>query len=125
MKLKEDASCVIAATTKEVDKTNRYGDMSFLTYSHCEIHPSLLLGLIATNIPFLNHNQGPRNIFQYAQGRQAMCIYISNYRYRLDTSYILYHPQKPLVNTRTSKYMYNDILSPGENAVVAIGCYTG
>lgn len=125
MKLKEISSQQKAMKSKEVDKTNRYGDMMFISYSHCEIHPSLLLGLIATNIPFLNHNQGPRNIFQYAQGRQAMCIYISNYRYRLDTSYILYHPHKPLVNTRTSKFMYNDILSPGENAVVAIGCYTG
>lgn len=125
MKIKEELSKKKAATTKEIDKTNRYGDMMFVRYSHCELHPSLLLGLIATNIPFLNHNQGPRNIFQYAQGRQAMCIYISNYRYRLDTSFILYHPHKPLVNTRTSKYMYNDILSPGENAVVAIGCYTG
>lgn len=108
-----------------IDKLNRYGEMCFIKYSHCEFHPSLLLGLIATNIPFLNHNQGPRNIFQYAQGKQAMCTYTSNYRYRQDTSMLLYHPEKPLVNTRTSKYMYNDILSPGENAVVAIGCYTG
>ena len=94
-------------------------------YTHTEIHPSLLLGLIATNIPFCNHNQGPRNIFQYAQGRQGMGIPMSNYRQRLDNSYILFHPAKPLVNNRTSKYMYNDILSPGENAIVAIACYTG
>ena len=113
------------AKDKEIDRTNRYGEKTFVNYSHCEIHPSLLLGVIATNIPFLNHNQGPRNIFQYAQGRQAVCIYASNYRYRIDTSMILYHPQKPLVNSRTGKYMYNDILSPGENAVVAIACYTG
>jgi len=125
MKHHETESKVIAKTQHTVDKTNRYGNLTFVKYSHSEIHPSLLLGLIATNIPFPEHNQGPRNIFQYAQGRQAMCIYISNYRFRLDTSYILYHPQKPLVNTRTSKYMYNDILSPGENAIVAIACYTG
>jgi DNA-directed RNA polymerase II subunit RPB2 len=118
-------SADIAKTRKEVSITNRYGDMTFLKYSHCDFHPSLLLGLIVTNIPFSNHNQGPRNIFQYAQGRQAMCIYISNYRFRMDTSFILYHPHRPLVNTRTSKYMYNDILSPGENAVVAIASYTG
>lgn len=119
------ASASLAKTRKEVSMTNRYGDMTFVKYSHCDFHPSLLLGLIVTNIPFSNHNQGPRNIFQYAQGRQAMCIYISNYRFRMDTSFILYHPHRPLVNTRTSKYMYNDILSPGENAVVAIASYTG
>lgn len=47
---------------------NRYDDMKFVRYTHCEFHPSLLLGTIATNIPFCNHNAGPRNIFQYAQG---------------------------------------------------------
>lgn len=122
---KMEKSAEISAKYKPSIVVNRYGNMMFYKYSHSEFHPSLLLGLITTNIPFCNHNQGPRNIFQYAQGRQAMCIYVSNYRFRMDTSYILYHPHKPLVNTRTGKYMYNDILSPGENAVVAIMCYTG
>jgi DNA-directed RNA polymerase II subunit RPB2 len=46
---------------------NRYDDMMFLQYTHCEFHPSFLLGEIPTNIPFCNSNAGPRNIFQYAQ----------------------------------------------------------
>lgn len=54
-----------------------------------------------------------------------MGIYTSNYRDRLDISYILYHPQRPLIITRTSKYMYADILPAGENCVVAIACYSG
>lgn len=54
-----------------------------------------------------------------------MGIYISNYRDRLDISYVLYKPQRPLVITRTSKFMYADMLPPGENVVVAIACYTG
>lgn len=125
MKKKMDNSSIIAKTQKDVDKINRYGQLMFVQYTHHEIDPSLLLGVIATNIPFSQHNQGPRNIFQYAQGRQAMCIYASNYRHRNDTSFMLYNPQKPMVNSRTGKYMYTDILSPGENAVVAIACYTG
>ena len=54
-----------------------------------------------------------------------MSIYSSNYRDRLDISYILYHTQKPLVNTKIAKYIHTDILPCGENAVVMIGCYTG
>lgn len=46
---------------------NRYDDMMYVEYTHCEFHPSFLLGEIPTNIPFCNHNAGPRNIFQYAQ----------------------------------------------------------
>ena len=104
---------------------NRYDDALILNYAHCEIHGSLTEGIISANIPFANHNQGPRNIFQYAQGKQAMGIYASNYRDRLDISYILYHTQKPIVSSRIAKYVHTDILPCGENAVVMIGCYTG
>lgn len=110
---------------KDNNVTNRYDDMFFLKYTHCEFHPSLLVGEISTNIPFCDRNQGPRLIFNYAQSRQAMGIYATNYRDRLDISYILYHPQKPLVTTRTSKYIGTDILPAGENCTVAIASYTG
>lgn len=116
---------LIKENPNQIDLLNRYGELTFVRYTHCEIHPSLLLGIIATNIPFCSHNQGPRNTYQFAQGKQAMCIYNSSYRYRLDGSHILYHPAIPLVNTRTSKYMNNDVLSPGENCVVALASYTG
>ena len=104
---------------------NRYDNSQFLRYTHCEIHPSLLLGLITTSIPFCNHNQGPRNIFQYSQAKQSMGIYTSNYRDRLDISYVLYNSQKPLVTTRTMKYTNADKLPAGENIILAIACYTG
>jgi DNA-directed RNA polymerase beta subunit/intein/homing endonuclease len=104
---------------------NRYDDSMILHYTHCEFHPSMILGIIAANIPFANHNQGPRNIFSFAQMKQAMGWYTTNYRDRADISYILYHTQKPLVNTKLSKYIHTDILPCGENAVVMAGCYTG
>ena len=105
--------------------TNRYDDFVYVNYTHCEIHPSMMIGAVVANIPFSNHNQGPRNIYQYSQARQAMGIYASNYRDRLDISYILYYAQRPLVTTRLVKYINTDMLPTGENAVVAIACYTG
>ena len=33
-------------------------------YTHCEIHPYLILGAIASTIPFSDHNQSPRNTYQ-------------------------------------------------------------
>jgi len=105
--------------------TNRYDEMSYVKYTHCEIHPSLLLGEILTNVSFLEYMHGPRVMFSYAQGRQAMGIYTTNYRDRLDISFVLYHPQRPIVSTRTAKYTNAEILPAGENAIVAIACYTG
>jgi DNA-directed RNA polymerase II subunit RPB2 len=104
---------------------NRYDDFTYLKYTHCEIHPSLLIGNVVCNIPFMECNQAPRNIFQYSQAKQAMGIYASNYRDRLDISYILYHPQRPLITTRAQKYIGSEQLCAGENCIVAIACYAG
>jgi DNA-directed RNA polymerase II subunit RPB2 len=58
--------------------------------------------------------------------KQAMGIYTSNYQLRMDTlAHVLAYPQKPLVQTKHSKYInYNDMPS-GVNAIVAVACYSG
>jgi len=33
-------------------------------YTHCEIHPSTIFGVLASCIPFPEHNQSPRNTYQ-------------------------------------------------------------
>jgi DNA-directed RNA polymerase II subunit RPB2 len=108
-----------------VNVMNRYDEFSYVKYTHCEIHPALLIGAVVSNIPFCQCNQGPRNIFQYSQARQAMGIYATNYKERLDISYILYHPQRPLITTRTMKYINSDKIPAGENCIVCIGCLGG
>jgi DNA-directed RNA polymerase beta subunit len=123
IRMEESVKRVKDVKTAHVD--NRYDDMMYVKYNYCEFHPSLLIGEIITNAPFCNMNPGTRSIFQYAQGRQAMTIYSTNYRSRLDISYILYKPQRSLVHTRSSVYTNTRMLPPGENCLVAIGCYTG
>ncbi len=34
------------------------------SYTHCEIHPSIIFGTTASGIPFPDHNQSPRNAYQ-------------------------------------------------------------
>ena len=95
-------------------------------YTHCEIHPSLINGILGVNIPFSDHNQSPRNCYQCAMGKQALGIYTSNFNKRIDTmGNILNYPQKSLVCTKLSKYTMAHKLPSGVNAIVAIMTHTG
>ena len=50
----EEESVMVAMTPEDlVDK----GQIYCSTYTHCEIHPSLILGVCASIIPFPDHNQ--------------------------------------------------------------------
>ena len=95
-------------------------------HTHSEIHASLILGCLASCIPFANHNQSPRNTYQSAMGKQAIGINISNNSIRYDTfTHTLYYPQIPIVHTFMSKQLHLNELPNGINAIVAIATYSG
>lgn len=95
-------------------------------HTHCEIHPQMILGHMAATIPLSDHNQSPRNTYQSAMGKQAMSIYATNYQKRLDkNAYIICSPQRPLVETRITRILGMPKMPFGENAIVAIACYSG
>jgi DNA-directed RNA polymerase II subunit RPB2 len=95
-------------------------------YTHAEIHPSTILGTLASNIPFPDHNQSPRNSYQCAMGKQAMGIFALNFRERFDAlEHLLCYPQVPFVSPFMSKFYGAQTMSSGQNIVVAIMTYTG
>jgi len=114
----ETEGCLIAMNHKDV-----FADLS---KTHAEIHPSCILGSLASNIPFPDHNQSPRNAYQSAMGKQAMGMYALNYRERFDAmSHLLCYPQIPLVSPFVSKFYGSEKMPFGQNIVVAIMTYTG
>lgn len=96
------------------------------SYTHCEIHPCVILGTTASCIPFPDHNQSPRNAYQSSMGKQAMSVYALNYRERFDAmSHVLCYPEIPMVSSYMSKFYGAQSLPAGQNVIVAIMTYTG
>jgi len=95
-------------------------------YTHCEIHPSTIFGVLASCVPFPEHNQAPRNTYQCAMGKQAIGVYATNYDQRMDkTAYVLNYPTRPLVETRLMNLIHLNKIPSGTQIHVAIMTHTG
>lgn len=92
----------------------------------CEIHPQTLLGILASCIPFPEHNPAARDIYQTAMAKQAMGFGALNYDQRMEkTAYVLNSPTRPLVDTRLMNSIHLDRMPAGCQVHVAIMTYTG
>lgn len=101
-------------------------DLAVQKCDYVEIHPIVLLGIIASMIPFSDHVQSPRNCFQCSMGKQAIGLPVLTHRIRTDTNLkVLHYPQKPLVFTRMADILGSNDMGSGINCVVAIACYSG
>ena len=95
-------------------------------YTHMEIHPSLILGVMGNQVIFPENNPLPRDLFSCGQSKQAISIYHTNYTSRFDkVGVVLNYGQLPIVKSRYFKYINNEEHAYGINAIVAITCYGG
>jgi len=118
----EQNSSIIA-----MEPCNLYNKQKLIyNYDYCEIHPSTIFGILASCIPYPEHNQSPRNTYQCAMGKQAMGMYVTNYNNRMDkTAYVMTYPMRPLVDTRIMNMIELNKIPSGCQVIVAIMTHTG
>ncbi len=120
----EQNNSLIAMNISDVE--NRNNKKYSYNYTHCEIHPSTIFGVVASCIPFPEHNQSPRNTYQSAMAKQAIGMYVTNYKNRMDkTAYVQTYTTRPLVDTRLMNMVNLNKIPSGTNLIVAIMTYSG
>ncbi|XP_075452458.1 DNA-directed RNA polymerase I subunit RPA2 [Ascaphus truei] len=94
--------------------------------THQELFPHSMMSVVANFIPFSDHNQSPRNMYQCQMGKQTMGFPLMTYQDRSDNKlYRLQTPQSPLVRPSMYDYYEMDNYPVGTNAIVAVISYTG
>lgn len=96
-------------------------------YTYMEIHPSFTsFGCSAGSIPFANHNQAPRNIYQSAMIKQAISAQQLDFHNHIENkTYNLIYPQKPLVETWINELVGGSQQPCGQSVILAIQVSNG
>jgi DNA-directed RNA polymerase II subunit RPB2 len=114
----EESGALIAIKEEDFNSNNYY--------THMEIDPSFILGVMGNQIIYPEHNPVTRNSFSCGQSKQAVSVYHSNYQMRIDKmGVVLNYGQTPLIKSRYLEYINNEEQPYGINAIVAIMSFTG
>ena len=116
----ETENALIALNAEAMDSEEH------IKFTHMEIHESFIFGMMCNLINFPENNPATRNSFSCGQSKQACSMYHTNHQVRMDkTAVVLVSGQTPLVKTRYLEHINHQENPYGENAIVAIMCYTG
>ncbi len=101
------------------------GDLT-ADHTHLEIDPSVIFGISAGIVPYLNHNMSTRVTLGSNMLKQGCGLYTANYGLRTDTQrHLLHYQQRPIVKTMGSDLVDFENRPSGQNFVVAIISHKG
>lgn len=69
----EIENSMIAMTRSDLF-ANSHKNNCYVRYTHCEIHPMMMMGVVSAMIPFSDHSQSPRNCYQCLHKEEFVCM---------------------------------------------------
>lgn len=116
----ESRELLIAVTAMDLKKNK--------PWTHLEIDPTTILGLMAQLIPFSHMNQSPRNMYWSSMGKQAISMPCLAYRDRVDMHmYVMNYMQRSLVATQLDRFIVEQSgdIPTGASVIWAVACLEG
>jgi len=112
----EEENTLVAQTEEELT----------LEHTHLEPDQSAMFGVVASILPYPEHNSAPRITMACSMTKQSLGTYLTSYNLRYDTkSYIMFYPQEPMVQTELYQALNLRKKAAGQNFVVALYSYDG
>jgi DNA-directed RNA polymerase II subunit RPB2 len=95
-------------------------------HTHAEIHPSTLTGLLASMIPYSNHNQAPRNQLSCSQSKQGIGTMVTNISGRYETyAHQMCYGEAPICRTLMYETVGRGEMAYGFNCIIAATSESG
>ena len=83
-------------------------DNKLARYTHCEIHPSTMFGVLASCIPFPEHNQSPRNCYQCLDINESVLLSNGN---KIPIKDVVVGDEVVCFNPETMKTSYTKVVN--------------
>ena len=94
--------------------------------THCDIDPTAMMSIAASIIPYAHKMQAPRNTYQASHGKQALGIFSTNHKSRMDTSSkVLAYPSRPLFEPQMNDLIGLNQQPAGQMVTLALMTYGG
>lgn len=97
-----------------------------INYTHCEIHPSTIFGVLASCVPYPDHNQAPRNTYQCLDPKELVWMADGSRKaigeVKIGETVMTFHPES-LELTETK--VVNQFVRPNEFPVYTVKTQSG
>ena len=122
----EQNNALIAMRISDLTSETTSNNNAIYHYSHCEIHPSTIFGILASCIPFPDSNQSPRNTYQCLDANTPVLMKDNTYKLIKDINvYDCVQTFDPLTMKTSYTKVINQYVRKTEKQMYNITTYSG